>query len=227
VSADAVGSRAVGAEAAGALAIGALAVGAVALGAVAIGRLAVRRMVMANARIGSLEIDELHVRRLRVDEIVSSPEDSIGPIHVEASAVIAARPETVYGVLADYHRGHPAILPRPPFTGLTVEQGGRGAGTVINVRMRALGRERSLRLVVSEPDAGRVLEEANTDAGIVTTFTVDPTPNSPHSRVTIATDARGGAGLAGWLERRLAPRLLRRVYQRELEQLARYVAVHH
>jgi hypothetical protein len=49
-------------------------------------------------------------------------------ITISASAVVDAPAVTVYGVLADYHEGHPSILPRPPFGELVVESGGTGAG---------------------------------------------------------------------------------------------------
>ena len=60
-------------------------------------------------------------------------------IHVEVSDVIKARPEQVYAVLSDYRMGHPAILPKPYFTSLTVDEGGQGAGTRIQVHMKVLG----------------------------------------------------------------------------------------
>ena len=49
-------------------------------------------------------------------------------IHVEVSDVIEAHAEKIYGILADYREGHPAILPKPYFTEVKVEQGGQGIG---------------------------------------------------------------------------------------------------
>jgi hypothetical protein len=49
---------------------------------------------------------------------------------VVASAHIAAAPAQVYAIIANYREGHPRILPKE-FSGLTVEQGGIGAGTII------------------------------------------------------------------------------------------------
>jgi hypothetical protein len=65
----------VAAQATGALALGALAVGAVALGALAIGR-----VVVGRARIRRLEIDELVVRKLRVTDDMSVPQQSTIPL---------------------------------------------------------------------------------------------------------------------------------------------------
>ena len=48
--------------------------------------------------------------------------------HAEASEIINAPPEKVYAILADYHEGHPAILPARYFTGLTVRRRRRAAG---------------------------------------------------------------------------------------------------
>ena len=60
---------------------------------------------------------------------------------VTAAACIDAAPERVYAIIADYHRGHAGILPHE-FSGLSVERGGVGAGTIIRFRMRVMGRKR-------------------------------------------------------------------------------------
>jgi hypothetical protein len=138
---------------------------------------------------------------------------------VSASALIAAPPERVYGVIADYQQGHPQIIPRPPFVGLVVEQGGIGAGTVIQVQMRVLGQRQGFRSVITEPEPGRVLVETN-DNGSATTFTVEPRAEGRQSYVTIATEMPGRAGLLGALERWFVTRLLRPTYGRELGLLA-------
>ena len=140
-----------------------------------------------------------------------------------ASAIIHAPPRELYAIIADYEHGHPRILPRPPFVSLAVEQGGVGAGTVVRVDMRVLGRLRAFRAVISEPEPGRVLVETN-DNGYVTTFTVEPRAEGQQAYVTIATEMAGRAGILGALERWLASRLLRPVYVRELEQLAAVAA---
>ncbi|HEX6307714.1 MAG TPA: SRPBCC family protein [Longimicrobiales bacterium] len=135
------------------------------------------------------------------------------------SARLDAAPQDLYAILADYHQGHASILPKPPFVDLTVEQGGIGAGTIIRVRMRVLGRVRAYRAVVTEPDPGHVLVETN-ENGYVTSFTVEPLSDGRHTSVTIATEMPGRAGVIGALERWLMPRLLRPVYARELKLLA-------
>jgi hypothetical protein len=140
-----------------------------------------------------------------------------------ASALIQAPARELYAIIADYHHGHPQILPQPPFVSLAVEQGGVGAGTVIQVEMRVLGRRQTFRAVVTEPEPGRVLVETN-DIGYVTTFTVDPRAEGRQAYVTIATELTGRAGLLGTLERWFVTRLMRPVYVKELEQLAAVAA---
>jgi hypothetical protein len=140
--------------------------------------------------------------------------------HAEVSAVIDARPEEIYALLADYRVGHPSILPEPYFTGLEVLEGGHGAGTVIRVKMSVMGAKREYREEVSEPQPGRVLVEADADAGVRTTFTVEPLEGGRRAKLTIATDSRTSSGLTGWFERLFNPAITRRIYRKELEKLA-------
>ena len=140
-----------------------------------------------------------------------------------ASALIQAPAQDVYSIIADYHHGHPQILPKPPFVSLEVEAGGTGAGTVIRVAMRVLGRLQTFGAVISEPEPGRVLVETN-DTGYVTTFTVEPRTEGQQAYVTIATEMTKSAGLLGMLERWFVAWLLRPVYVKELGQLATVAA---
>jgi hypothetical protein len=144
-------------------------------------------------------------------------------IRTEVSRVINARPEAVYAVLSDYRVGHPAILPKPYFTGLTVEQGGKGAGTIAKAEMNVFGVKQVYRLVVTEPEPGRVMVETDDKAGIVTTFTVDSVGDGSQSKVTISTDAKTSAGFRGFMERLMNPPITRRIYNEELDLLASYV----
>jgi len=138
---------------------------------------------------------------------------------VSAEAVVDAPAGRAYAVIADYRDGHPHILPRPPFVSLDVEQGGTGAGTVIRFQMRVFGRVRTFRAAITEPEPGRVLAETDLDTGTLTTFTVVPVEDGRKSRVIITTDIGTRGGLLGRVERFLVTRLLRPVYQREIEQL--------
>jgi hypothetical protein len=143
-------------------------------------------------------------------------------LRVTASAVLPAPAAVIYGLLADYRRGHPGILPPQYFEGLVVEEGGRGEGTIIRFTMRAFGSQETSRARVTEPEPGRVLVESVEGRGIVTTFTVDPAgPDS--ARVTIGTAYPAG-GLRGWFEALLVPGYLRKVYAAELRLLAEHAA---
>ncbi|HEU4325826.1 MAG TPA: SRPBCC family protein [Roseiflexaceae bacterium] len=139
-------------------------------------------------------------------------------IHAGASALIDAPPATVYAILADYQGAHPQILPPQFFTGLEVEAGGQGAGTIFRTGVRVLGRETRFRMEVREPQPGRVLSETDLATGLTTTFTVTPTAEGRQSVVEIATVWEGGI-----LERLTTPLIMRRIYQAELALLARYV----
>jgi len=144
-------------------------------------------------------------------------------LHIEFSAVIDASPAEVYDILSDYRIGHPAILPKPYFTKLVVEQGGKGAGTMVEVHMDVYGTKRVLHLLISEPEPGRVLVETDPEAGVITTFTVEPFEQGNRSQVTIATDSRANPGIQGLLERLVNPMITRQIYKRELEQLGDYL----
>jgi len=138
---------------------------------------------------------------------------------IAAEAVIDAPPAAAYAVIADYRDGHPRILPRPPFVSLEVEEGGVGAGTVIRFTMRMLGRTRTMRAAITEPQPGRVLVETDLDGDVVSTFTVEPVEDGRKSRITIVTEMNTLGRPLGWLQRRLVTRLLRPVYLREIAQL--------
>jgi hypothetical protein len=118
-------------------------------------------------------------------------------VHViSASKTIAAPPQRIYSILADYHEGHPSVLPRQ-FTSMTVEHGGAGAGTIIQFTMRLLGRTQRFRGFVSEPEPGRVLVETYETTGAVTSFIVDPA-----TRIrTITRDHHLGCSRTRWTGR--------------------------
>jgi hypothetical protein len=149
--------------------------------------------------------------------MIDKPERHI----ISASAVIPARRERVYSLIANYNDGHQRILPKQ-FTGLVVEQGGVGAGTVIRFQMSLLGRKQTFRAAITEPDPGRVLVETYLDTNrAVTTFTVNPGGAPADSHVTISTELPVRGGFLGKVERTMVTLLLRPIYVRELENLAR------
>jgi Polyketide cyclase / dehydrase and lipid transport len=139
---------------------------------------------------------------------------------VSASMHISAPPSLVYTIIADYHNGHPRILPRPPFVSLVVEEGGIGAGTRISVQMRLMGRVRTFLAAITEPEPGWVLRETIFDTGVVTSFTVEPLEGGRQSHVTISTEMEVHSGVVGKVQGWLIGRLFRPVYVKELALLA-------
>ena len=140
---------------------------------------------------------------------------------VSASAIIPARRERVYSLLANYRDGHPRILPKQ-FSGLVVEEGGIGSGTVICFQMSVLGKRQQFRAAITEPEPGRVLVETYVDPeGTITTFTVDAGTAPADSNVTISTELPVRSGFQGSMEKIFATLLLGPIYRKELENLAR------
>jgi hypothetical protein len=144
-------------------------------------------------------------------------------ILVETSDVIDARPEEIYAVISDYRVGHPAILPKPYFTNLTVESGGQGAGTVVHTHMKIFGQAFYYHQVVSEPEPGRVLVETDMNTGQFSSFTLEPLNNGQQTRVTIKSVFKASPGFKGWMERWMNPPVSRRIFQQELRNLADYL----
>jgi hypothetical protein len=140
---------------------------------------------------------------------------------ISASAVIPARRERIYALIANYKDGHQRILPKQ-LGNVTVEQGGVGAGTIIRYQMSIFGRKQTFRAAVTEPEPGRVLVETDLDTnGAVTTFTVDQGTAPADSNVRISTELAVRSGFLGKIERAFATALLRPMYVSELENLAR------
>lgn len=143
---------------------------------------------------------------------------------IVVSALIPAPAEQIYAIIADYHTGHPRILPKPYFVSMTVEAGGIGAGTVITFQMRLLGQLQTFHAAITEPEPGRVLVETNAARGVVTTFTVEPRDGGRRAQVTLTTDSTVHDGVLGAVEGWLAGQLLRPIYVKELAQLAAVAA---
>jgi len=140
----------------------------------------------------------------------------------EVSQVIDAGPARVYEILSDYRTEHPRILPKPYFASLVVEEGGQGEGTVFRAEMNVMGVKQTLRMRVTEPEPGRVLQEEDSAAGVTTTFTVTPLDGGRRSRLTIATTWAPKPGIAGCIEGMITPPVTRRIYKKELDLLNAY-----
>jgi hypothetical protein len=144
---------------------------------------------------------------------------------ISASALIDSPADVLYKIIADYHNGHPNIIPRPPFVSLTVEEGGVGAGTVIHSQMKMLGKVQSFRAKITEPESGRVLVETDLENRFVTSFIVEPRDNDQRAQVTIKTEAKTRDGFLGKIERWMLTKTLHPIYVQELQKLSEFATV--
>lgn len=133
-----------------------------------------------------------------------------------ASKIIHAPADAIYQIVADYRFQHPLILPKPYFLSLDVEEGGVGEGTIVNFKMRVLGRTQSFRSLITEPVPGRTLLETDLNSGIATRFDLSPLEISERTQVTISTELKNRGTVEGWI----AKLLLQKIYRQELERLA-------
>ena len=143
--------------------------------------------------------------------------------HAEYTMLIQASPATVYSILTDYHKAHPAILPKQYFKEILVKKGGQGAGTEFHLTMEIFGAKRNYDMTVSEPEPGRMLVEMDPVSGTTTYFVVDPTANPQECRMTIKSDATLSKGLAGWFEKLMYVPISKHIYKQELQILNEYV----
>ncbi|KHK98823.1 hypothetical protein LK09_08045 [Microbacterium mangrovi] len=137
-------------------------------------------------------------------------------VSASAERVINAPRGTVYDCVADM-RLLARFLP-PPFYDVRVEQGGVGAGAVVSFKIDFARGTRELQMHVTEPAPGEVLVLTDTNgSGLTTTITV--TPHDAHTLVNITSTFTGETGVAGVVERFVAPRRLHRVYAKQLARI--------
>ena len=134
-----------------------------------------------------------------------------------ATRIINAPAKTIYNIIADYRNGHPHILPKEYFLSMDVEEGGFGAGTIVNFEMRLLGQTKSFRSIITEPEPGRLLVETDVKTSIPTSFHIEPAAGGHQTRLTIATELKGQTVVEGFI----AKLLLQKVYHQELELVAK------
>lgn len=146
-------------------------------------------------------------------------------ITVEESAVIGAPTSKVYDIIADYRNGHPHIVPKKYFKSVEVEYGGVGAGTIIRVVTQFWGRQIHYRMLVEEPDQGKVISERDLTTGMVTYFIVEQGKNKGESVVTIKTEMPIADGLKGMIEKLTTPPVMKKIYREELAQLNSFVSL--
>lgn len=138
----------------------------------------------------------------------------MGKVVVEESLLVGAPPDTVYKVLADpAHHKH--ILPEE-FTSYGPEDDG-----VIAFTLKAGGVERKMRVRTEETEPNKLFREFELSSNIATEFHLEPHPDG--TVVTISMKYETKNTIAGWIETKTVPLLLRPIYKKELVKLGRYV----
>jgi xanthine dehydrogenase YagT iron-sulfur-binding subunit len=141
----------------------------------------------------------------------------------EAEETYDAKSDVVYEVIADYVTHHPRIMPESFFSGLEVEEGGVGAGTVFHITFHAPGKRERLHMRVDEPEPGAVLTETNLDTQQVTSFRVQSAAEGSGTTVTMSTELEAVSGPKGIVDRVAVPFLTDRIFGKQLDQLGRYL----
>lgn len=175
------------------------------------------------ARCRDLGVTLISINPISTEAKTDQGDVMMNTIHAEASHVINARPEEIYAVISDYRVGHPAILPKPYFSELTIEQGGQGAGTVLRFHVTIWGQKLYYHQRVSEPEPGRVLVETDIETGQYSQFTLEPLNGGQQTRVTISSEAPASPGFKGVMERMTQPSIAGRLFKQELRNLEDYV----
>ena len=143
----------------------------------------------------------------------------MGQVRAVTSRQISAPAQAVFDALADYTTVRPKILPAQ-YGDYSVREGGVGAGTVASWRLAATERRvRDVVARVSQPVA-LTLVEADDNSSMRVTWTVSG--QGDVALVTAEAVWNGARGIGGFFERTFAPRVLRKLYAEELDQLDRY-----
>lgn len=139
----------------------------------------------------------------------------MGQVSATSSVAIAAKPEKVLAVLADYAGARPRIL-SSHYRDYQVLEGGQGAGTVARWTLQATKkRSRDIRAAVSIAD--NTVTEADANSSLVTTWVVDPLGTG--AEVVTTTSWTGAGGVGGFFERTFAPLGLRKIQAEVLANL--------
>lgn len=144
----------------------------------------------------------------------------MGEISASQSIDVAANPDQVIGVLADYVDARPAILPEQ-YRDYQVISGGQGDGTVVHWILQATSkRQRDVKATVTVvPDT---ITERDENSSMVTTYKVAPAGSG--SKVTTTTTWNSNAsGIGGFFEKTFAPKGLAKIQAQLLANLKKRV----
>lgn len=141
----------------------------------------------------------------------------MGQVRAVTSRQVHAPAQVVFDALADYAGVRPGILPEQ-YSGFAVREGGVGAGTVAQWRLRATSkRVRDVVATVSVP-APLTLVETDANSSMVVTWSVAARGEGA-STVTVRAVWNGAGGVGGFFERTFAPRGLNRIHGEVLARL--------
>jgi uncharacterized membrane protein len=140
-------------------------------------------------------------------------------LYVRSERVVNQPSDFVYRLFADFENHHPKFLP-PQFSEIKVTKGGYGAGTEHTFTSLMGGKPRVFKMVITEPEPGRVLVERDSLSDLETITTILPEGNG--TRITFETTWESAGGLMGALEAWFAPSMMRRVYQDEFNRFEKY-----
>lgn len=143
----------------------------------------------------------------------------MGQIDVVVERVVSAPPEKVFALLTDYSGDRGELWP-DNVSEYRVVEGGTGAGTRFAYRLQATKKRiRNVEALVSVPQAGRTVVEADQDSSLRTTWTVQSASGGGSSHVTAATSWQGASGVGGFFERTFAPIGVRKLYGTVIDNL--------
>lgn len=144
----------------------------------------------------------------------------MGKITARNSTQIAAPPQRVVDLLADYHQ-RPQLQPSN-FSAFRILSGGVGDETIAAWHLQATKkRSRDVEVTAAvhgSPDSEWTLTETDAHSSMVTTYTVTPVDSG--TAVEVVTTWKGAGGVGGFFERIFAPAGLQRIHGAQLDRLA-------
>jgi hypothetical protein len=140
---------------------------------------------------------------------------------VNYSLPVTAPPERIFELLADYEYARPTLLPAPYYTDYHVLHGGHGPGTVASWILHfTKTRSREFEVAVVDARPLTVVERDN-NSTLTTSYTVAPLQHGDPQRswVTAQTSWHGADGFKKYVERLLAPAMMRKIHAAFLANL--------
>lgn len=138
-------------------------------------------------------------------------------IQVTAERVVHAPPKKVFALLYDYELTRASLYPKA-FADFRVLDHGQGGRTHFGYTLPLAGSQRHVEAEVTVTKRKREIVETDLQRGTTTTFTI--VPDGPDCRVQIEVNWETQVGLAGAIERRIAPRQLRALCEDLLNSIA-------